>query len=112
MMPKNLPINLTEGLVVEVYLEEKYQFDAELVKRVNTWRDLEPYPYYEPNYGTTINAVKEQWLVRVISEDPFSCGREYVRWIPKFHSKGLLRINDPIPLDLDLESDLFDDVML
>lgn len=102
-MLKNLPNNLYPGLIVPIYIQQdngqyRYEFDAELIKHVPSWREREPFNWEERKpEKDNINAVKECWKVRVVSDSPFENGVELIRWIPRFHSNGLIRIVDNKP---------------
>lgn len=98
MKLKSLPTSLTPGLVLPIYKDisnEVLEFYAELVRPAPAWRDQEPYTFKEVKPDSqSINAVRELWVVSVVSSSPFESGREFTRWISRFHSQGLITIKD------------------
>ncbi len=92
---KSLPKNLHEGLVVDVELNGKFEFKAKLLRKTNSWRELEPYTWKEAsNQMFNQNAIKESWVVEVIDKDVFTNGKQLVRWVPRYHSAGLIQLPD------------------
>ena len=100
MKLRELPNKLYPGLVLPIYLEkedgEHYEFEGELIEPCKSnWRDQEPYLWKEAlSEAKDINAVKEIWKVRVKTTSPFENGKEFIRHIPRFHSKGFITYND------------------
>lgn len=106
-MWKNLPNKLYPGLELPIYTPDndgnyRFEFNAVLVEPAKTWRGLEPVTWEEKKpESESINAVKESWKVMVKSDSPFENGKKFVRWIPRFHSKGPIRIIESTPPELD-----------
>lgn len=98
---QNLPNELKPGLIVPTFIEQKngeHKLEYEQVKLIlnaKQWRELEPFIWKEGKpEKENINAIKEYWLVEVVNNTPFTNGRRFYRWVPRFHSKGLIKIND------------------
>lgn len=86
----------TPGTIVSIYKENgEFEFEAFLIKKSAHWRTLEPFVWEQKKPEIkNINAVKENWIVQVISTSPFENGKIYNRWINKFHSIGLIKVRD------------------
>lgn len=109
---KKLPNRLYPGLEIPIYIQQengeyRYEFDAVLLEPAKAWRELEPFTWEEKKPETeNINAVKESWKVMVKSDSPFENGKKFVRWIPRFHSEGILKITEP---SLEDEDDFYEE---
>jgi hypothetical protein len=114
MKLKLLPTSLVPGNILLIYKDmfnEVVEFRAELLRPAPTWRDQEPYTFQEVKPDSkSVNAIRELWVVSVVSPSPFENGREFTRWIPKFHSEGLITIKDSFEeTPLEDDEDWWDD---
>lgn len=104
-----LPEALYPGLKLPIFLQQddgthRYECKAILVEKLDSLVLPEPYPYIEYSETKVINAVKEKWKVKMTSGLPFNNGRELIRWIPRYHSEGVIKIKE-----LDQEDWIFED---
>lgn len=107
-----LPNKLYSGLELPIYIQQedgkyRFEFNAVLIEPAKAWRELEPFTWEEKKpESENINAIKESWKVMVKSDSPFENGKKFVRWIPRFHSKGPIKISEP---ELTVEEEILED---
>lgn len=88
-------LDIYPGMPVVIYDSDgKFEFEAKVIKKTNSWRKKEPVPHIIHSETFSLNTISESWVVKIISDDPFQDGKEVVRWIPKLVSCGLIRIKE------------------
>lgn len=109
------PLSLLSGDIVDVYLvnsngESKFESKGLLIERARSWLKSEPYADFlcpksvirrhqklGKEDGVFVMAIKEKWLVKLLDlpNQP-----TLPRWIPKYHSTGIVHVPDALDEDL------------
>lgn len=85
--------NPKPGDVVEIFMEGRHECTAKILRKTNSWRELEPIPFLKLNEDDYFNTVRRSYVCQIISDSPFENGREIVRWVNTYSSRGVIKIN-------------------